>query len=153
MSLTDGVLLLFTASLTGWLLFDEVVTGWLKGPTILRIALLRQKRIDGAIFVGLLIILLYNNIYYSGGESARWLLSLLLLIAVYITWIRSPAVLFKNEGFYYSSFFIKYSKISEINLSEDGVLIFKLNGKVSLISIKTRDITDLEKIYHVMTDC
>lgn len=148
MSLTEVVLLLFVVCLMGWLLFDEVVTGWLKGPTTLKVGLLRGKRIDGAIFIGLVAILLYNNIHNQGSALTNWLLSVLLLAGVYFVWLRRPMLLFKPEGFWYSSLFIPYSRIQKMNLSEDGVLVIGLESRNLLIRV--RNIDDLEQIYRTM---
>ncbi|ARU93095.1 DUF986 family protein [Tatumella citrea] len=148
MSLTEGILLLFAVCLTGWLLFDEVVTGWLKGPTTLKVGLLRGKRIDGTIFIGLVAILLYNNINHQGSALTNWLLSVLLLAGVYMIWLRRPMLLFKPDGFWFSSLYIPYSRIQKINLSEDGVLVISLESRNLLIRV--RNIDDLEQIYRTM---
>ncbi len=148
MSLTDAVLLLFSVCLIGWLVFDEIVTGWLKGPTTLKVSLLRGKRIDGSVFIGLVAILLYNNIHDQGAALTNWLLSLLLLSAVYLVWLRRPMLLLKPEGFWFSSLFIPYTRIQKINLSEDGVLVIGVESRNLLIRV--RNIDDLEQIYRTM---
>ncbi|MBS0855941.1 MULTISPECIES: DUF986 family protein [unclassified Tatumella] len=148
MSLTDSVLVLLSVCLLGWLLFDQVITGWLKGPTLLKVSLLRSKRIDGAIFIGLLAILLYNNINSAGEPLTGWLLSVLLVAGVYLVWLRRPALLLKPQGFWLCSLFIPYRAIHNIRLSEDGVLVIRLASRNLLIRV--RNIDDLEHIYRTM---
>ena len=149
MSLTDAAILLFTVCLMGWLLFEQVITGWLKGKTLLRVSLLRAKATDSMIFIVLVAILLYNNVASAGSPLTNWLLSLLLLCGIYLAWLRRPLLLFKPEGFWYGAIYIPYSRIQQLNLSEDGVLVAGL-GERNLL-IRVRDINDLEQIYHTLS--
>ncbi len=50
------------------------------GPTLLAIPLLRRGRIDSVIFVGLIVILIYNNVTNHGALITTWLLSALALM-------------------------------------------------------------------------
>jgi hypothetical protein len=50
--------------------------------------LLRRSRVDGIIFVGLIAILIYNNIASHGELITTWLLSALALMGLYLFWIR-----------------------------------------------------------------
>lgn len=145
MTLTDVVLLVFIVSLLGWAIYDEFIMGKLKGKTRLAVTLLRRNRIDSTIFVGLVGILIYNNITTNGTPVTTWLLSALALVAIYLSWIRQPKLLFKNEGFFFAGAWILYSRIKEINLSEDGVLVMQLEQRRLLIRV--RNIDDLENIY------
>ncbi|MCP2004960.1 UNVERIFIED_ORG: uncharacterized membrane protein YobD (UPF0266 family) [Buttiauxella agrestis ATCC 33320] len=122
----------------------------LKGKTLLKITLLRRNRIDSTIFVGLVAILIYNNVTTHGTPLTTWLLSALALLAIYISWIRQPKLLFKREGFFFANVWILYSRIKEMNLSEDGVLVMQLEQRRLLIRVKNID--DLEKIYKLMVD-
>ncbi len=144
MSLTDTVLLLFTLVLIGWLLFEQILTGFLKGKTLLKVSLLRRKSTDSVIFIVLVAILLYNNISSQGSPLTAWLLSLLLLTGVYLAWMRRPLLLLKPHGLWYGALFIPYSRIRQLNLSEDGVLVVGLEARNLLI--RARDIDDLEHI-------
>jgi uncharacterized membrane protein YobD (UPF0266 family) len=145
MTLTDVVLLVFIAVLLGWAIYNEFIMDKLKGTTRLAIPLLRRNRIDSTIFVGLVGILIYNNITANGTALTTWLLSALALVAIYLSWIRQPRLLFKNEGFFFAGAWILYSRIKEMNLSEDGVLVMQLEQRRLLIRV--RNIDDLEKIY------
>ncbi|HEY1844393.1 MAG TPA: DUF986 family protein [Buttiauxella sp.] len=148
MTLTDVVLLVFIILLLGWAIYDEFLLDRLKGKTRLSIPLLRRNRIDSTIFVGLVGILIYNNVTTHGTAITTWLLSALALVAIYISWIRQPKLLFKNEGFFFAGVWILYSRIKEMNLSEDGVLVMQLEQRRLLIRVKNID--DLEKIYKLL---
>jgi uncharacterized membrane protein YobD (UPF0266 family) len=148
MSLTDVVLVVFIVLLLGWAIYDEFIMERLKGKTRLAIPLLRRNRIDSTIFVFLIGILIYNNVTNHGTVVTTWLLSALALIAIYISWIRQPKLLFKNEGFFFAGVWILYSRIKEMNLSEDGVLVMQLEQRRLLIRVK--NIEDLEKIYNLL---
>lgn len=150
MTLTDVVLLVFIVLLLGWAIYDEFIMDKLKGKTLLKITLLRRNRIDSTIFVGLVAILIYNNVTTHGTALTTWLLSALALLAIYISWIRQPKLLFKSEGFFFANVWILYSRIKDMNLSEDGVLVMQLEQRRLLIRVK--DIDDLEKIYKLMVN-
>ncbi|WP_237932734.1 DUF986 family protein [Buttiauxella sp. S19-1] len=150
MTLTDVVLLVFIVLLLAWSIYDEFIMDKLKGKTLLKITLLRRNRIDSTIFVGLVAILIYNNVTTHGTPLTTWLLSALALLAIYISWIRQPKLLFKREGFFFANVWILYSRIKEMNLSEDGVLVIQLEQRRLLIRVKNID--DLEKIYKLMID-
>lgn len=150
MTLTDVVLLVFIVLLLGWAIYDEFIMNKLKGKTLLKITLLRRNRIDSSIFVGLVVILIYNNVTTNGTALTTWLLSALALLAIYISWIRQPKLLFKSEGFFFANVWILYSRIKEMNLSEDGVLVMQLEQRRLLIRVK--DIDDLERIYKLMVN-
>lgn len=148
MSITDSVLLLFVAALLAFALYDEVVMPRRKGETLLTVPLLRRSRTDGAIFVGLLVILIYNNSVNGGSSLTMWLLFALALLGIYLFWIRAPKAIFKSHGFFFANAWIEYNRIKEMNLSEDGVLVMQLEQRRLLIRV--RNIDDLEKIYRVM---
>ncbi|HKM96104.1 MAG TPA: DUF986 family protein [Buttiauxella sp.] len=148
MTLTDVVLLVFIVLLLAWAIYDEFIMDKRKGKTLLKITLLRRNRIDSTIFVGLVAILIYNNVTTHGTPLTTWLLSALALLAIYISWIRQPKLLFKTEGFFFANVWILYSRIKEMNLSEDGVLVLQLEQRRLLIRVKNID--DLEKIYKLM---
>jgi len=148
MTITDSVLLLFVAALLAFALYDEVVMLRRKGETLLTVPLLRRSRTDGAIFVGLLVILIYNNSVNGGSSLTMWLLFALALLGIYLFWIRAPKAIFKRQGFFFANAWIEYNRIKEMNLSEDGVLVMQLEQRRLLIRV--RNIDDLEKIYRVM---
>lgn len=148
MTLTDVVLVVFIALLLAFAIYDEFVMDKLKGKTLLKIPLLRRNRVDSAIFVFLVGILIYNNVTAQGTPLTTWLLSALALMAIYLSWIRQPKILFKSHGFFFANVWVEYNRIKEMNLSEDGVLVMQLEQRRLLVRVKNID--DLEKIYKLM---
>jgi Predicted membrane protein len=145
MTITDFVLVLFIVALLAYAIYDQFIMPRLKGPVLLAIPLLRRGRVDGIIFVGLVAILIYQNINAHGQVMTTWLLCALALMGFYLFWIRTPKIIFKSEGFYFSNVWIAYSRIKEMNLSEDGVLVMQLEQRRLLVRV--RNIDDLESIY------
>ncbi len=146
MSVTDLVLVVFIALLLIYAIYDEFIMNMMKGKTRLQVHLKRKNKLDCMIFVGLIGILIYNNVMAHGAPLTTYLLVGLALVAVYISYIRWPKLLFKNTGFFYANTFIEYSRIKSMNLSEDGILVINLEQRRLLIQVKKLD--DLEKIYN-----
>ncbi len=81
MTITDLVLILFIAALPGLRDLRSVHHApAVTAPTLLAIPLLRRGRIDSVIFVGLIVILIYNNVTNHGALITTWLLSALALM-------------------------------------------------------------------------
>lgn len=148
MTMTDIVLGVFIVALLAFAIYDEFIMPRRHGETLLTIPLLRRTRTDGAIFVGLLAILIYNNSASGGSLLTMWLLFALILMGIYLFWIRAPKAIFKTQGFFFANAWIKYNRIKEMNLSQDGVLVMQLEQRRLLIRV--RNIDDLEKIYHIL---
>ncbi|HGM5489801.1 TPA: DUF986 family protein [Serratia fonticola] len=146
MSLTDSVILIFIVLMLAYALYDEFGMNLLKGKTLLKVQLKRSNRLDCLIFVGLVAILIYQNVTSQGAPITTYLLISLALIALYISYIRWPKMLFKATGFFYANAFIDYRRIKAMNLSEDGFLVIDLEQRRLLIQVTHLD--DLEKIYH-----
>lgn len=144
MTITDIVLILFVVALLAWAIYDELIMPKRHGETLLALPLLRRSRIDGFIFAGLLVILIYNNVTNNGSVLTTWLLCALVLLSHYLFWIRSPKIIFKTTGFFFANVWIEYSRIQKMNLSEDGVLVMQLEQRRLLIRVKNID--DLERI-------
>lgn len=145
MSLTDGVILIFILLMLAYALYDEFGMNLMKGKTLLKVQLKRSNRLDCLIFVGLLAILIYRNVTSQGAPITTYLLISLALIAVYISYIRWPKMLFKATGFFYANAFIDYRRIKAMNLSEDGILVIDLEQRRLLIQVT--HLGDLERIY------
>lgn len=150
MTVTDSVLLAFVVALFAFAIYDEFVMPRRQGASLLTVPVLRRSRTDGAIFVGLLAILIYNNTMNGGSPLTLWLLSALALLGIYLFWIRAPKIIFKERGFFFANVWIEYNRIKEMNLSEDGVLVMQLEQRRLLIRV--RNIDDLEKIYKVIVN-
>ncbi len=147
MTITDIVLILFVVALLAWAIYDELIMPKRHGETLLALPLLRRSRIDGFIFAGLLVILIYNNVTNNGSVLTTWLLCALILLSHYLFWIRSPKIIFKTSGFFFANVWIEYSRIQKMNLSEDGVLVMQLEQRRLLIRVKNID--DLERISQI----
>ncbi len=147
MSVTDIGLVVIIALALAFALYDEFIVDWiLKGKTKLKIGLRRQSRIDGLIFIGLVLILVYQNINNNGTVITTTLLLILIAMAAYLAYIRRPKIIFKQEGFFYANVFIRYTRIKNMNLSEDGYLVIDLEQRRLLIQVQQLD--DLETIYN-----
>lgn len=148
MTVTDIVLVLFIVALMAYAIYDEFIMPRRNGETLLSLPLLRRGRIDGFIFAGLIVILIYNNVTSNGALLTTWLLCALALMTIYLFWIRSPKIIFKKHGFFFANVWIEYNRIKEMNLSEDGVLVMQLEQRRLLIRVKNID--DLEKISRLL---
>ena len=150
MSLTDYAIIVFIALFLVFALFDEFLMESLQGKTQLKILLQRRNKLDSLIFIGLVAILIYNNVIHQGKQVTTFLLMALALIAAWTFWIRRPRLLLKKKGFFYANAWIAWSRISAMNLSEDGILVIQLERRRLLIHVKELD--DLEKIYQFMIE-
>ncbi|WLS77127.1 DUF986 family protein [Erwinia pyri] len=148
MSLTDYLIILFILLFLAYAIYDELIMTRLKGPTLLKVFLQRSNKLDSLIFVGLVSILIYQNIVNQGPRVTTTLLMVLAFLSVYLFWIRLPKLLFKPQGFWYANIFIDYSRIKTMNLSEDGILVIELESRRLLIHVRKLD--DLETIYQFM---
>lgn len=148
MNITDWILILMAGALFVWAAYNDLVITLLRGKTRLKVPLLKRKPVDNAIFIFLIAILIYKNNQGHGPLLTTWLLVALILLALYQGWLRQPELVFKDQGFYYNGIWIAYSRIKQMNLSEDGVLVMQLERRRLLIRV--REIDDLEKIYKFM---
>jgi uncharacterized membrane protein YobD (UPF0266 family) len=150
MFLTDYLIVLFIVFILIYAIYDELMMDRLHGPTRLKVLLQRRNKLDSLIFIGLLAILLHKNVSDQGPQVTTLLLMALGALAAWLFWIRAPKLLLKQEGFFYANVFIRWERISAINLSEDGVLVIALENRRLLIHVRQLD--DLEKIYQVMLE-
>lgn len=150
MSLTDYVIVLFITLLLLYAIYDELITDRLNGKTGLKVLLQRRNKLDSLIFVGLIALLLYQNVHNHGPQITTTLLLVLIFVSLYLFWFRRPKLLFKAGGFYYANIFIAYRRIKSMNLSEDGILVIELEKRRLLIHVRKLD--DLENIYQFMVE-
>ncbi len=150
MSTTDIVLIIMIGLAVIFALCDEFLLPRRYGPTQLQVPLTRVNRLDSLIFIGLVVILIYQNINNAGTVLTTTLLLCLIAMAIYLSYIRRPKLLFKSTGFVYAYLFFSYSRIKNMNLSEDGILVFELENRQLLIRVQQLD--DLERIYNFMID-
>ncbi|MDT0176747.1 DUF986 family protein [Enterobacter sp. BRE11] len=150
MTLTDGLIALCIAALLLFSLYHDVILPRRKGPTRLSVALRRRHKIDSLIFIGLLAILLWNNVTHQGPQLTTTLLMVLLFLAFWLFWLRRPVLLMKRDGLFYGGVWIDYARIQSLNLSEDGILVMQLEQRRLLIAVQQLD--DLERIYHTLME-
>ncbi|WP_323835569.1 DUF986 family protein [Photorhabdus africana] len=150
MNLNDIALTGLIVLMLAFAVYDEFVVNFLKGKTHLQIKLKRKHKIDALIFIILILIVVYNNITAYGSRLTTYLLLFTILVTIYIAYIRSPKLFFKNNGFFYANTFISYSRIKTMNLSEDGILVIGLENKKLYISVSQID--DLERIYKFLIE-
>ncbi|MFT8210127.1 MAG: DUF986 family protein [Symbiopectobacterium sp.] len=120
MSTTDIVLIVVIALMLAYAIYDEFIQPLRQGGTRLLVPLRRTNR------------LLTTTLLIS-----------LVVISIYLSYIRRPKLLFKASGFIYANIFIPYTRIRNMNLSEDGILVVELEKRLLLISVQQLD--DLEK--------
>ncbi|ACR68899.1 DUF986 domain-containing protein [Edwardsiella ictaluri] len=142
MSLTDIALLVFIVLFLLYAIYDEAIMPRQRSATLLRVNLKRRNKADSLIFIGLLAILVYRNISDQGAPFTTWLLATLMVVAIYIFYLRWPKLLFKQQGFYYGNVFIDYARIRGMNLSEDGFLVIDLEKRRLLIQVANLDSLD-----------
>ncbi|URQ59368.1 DUF986 family protein [Pantoea alhagi] len=150
MSLTDIVLVLFIALLLLYAIYDQWMMPRRHGPTLLQVPLQRRSKVDNIIFIVLIMILIYNNVAQQGPVITTTLLMALIVVSVYLSWIRTPQLLLKKQGLFFANAWVNYDRIKGMNLSEDGILVIQLENRNLLIRVRKLD--DLEKIYHVIVE-
>ena len=150
MSTTDIVLVALIGLAVVFALCDEFLLPLRYGPTRLQVPLQRVNRLDSLIFIGLVVILIYQNINNAGTVLTTTLLLCLIAMTIYLSYIRRPKLLFKSTGFVYAYLFFSYSRIKNMNLSEDGVLVLELGNRPLLIRVQQLD--DLDRIYKFMIE-
>ena len=82
MTATDIVLVLFIIALLAYAIYDEFIMPRRHSETLLSLPLLPRGRVDAIIFVGLIAILIYNNVTSHGALLTTWLLCALALMAI-----------------------------------------------------------------------
>ncbi|OTA15783.1 hypothetical protein Xvie_02385 [Xenorhabdus vietnamensis] len=150
MGLNDIILMVLIVLMLAFAIYDEFVINQLKGKTLLNIKLTRKHRIDALIFIILITIIIYNNVMSHGNQFTTYLLSFIILVTLYLGYIRSPKLIFKKYGFYHINRFFSYESIKEMNLSEDGILMMDLEQNKIYIFVTKLD--DLEKIYQFLVN-
>lgn len=148
MPLTQILLIIFILMLLAWAIYDDIILDRRRGPTLLKVTLLRRSPVDITIFSALIAIVIYNNLTTDGPALTTWLLGCTLLLAIYLGWLKQPKIRFKSQGLFYAGTWIDYRRISAMNLSEDGILVMKLEQKN--LYIRVRNIDDLESIYKLL---
>ncbi|MCG9947996.1 DUF986 family protein, partial [Providencia rettgeri] len=126
MTFNDAILAIIILLMLVYAIYDEFIQHLLKGKTLLKINLKRKHRIDAIIFIVLICIVIYTNIVRHGNLLTTYLLLVTIFMSIYLAFIRTPKLFFKQTGFYFANTFILYERIKTMNLSEDGILIIGL---------------------------
>ncbi|KPD02670.1 DUF986 family protein [Moellerella wisconsensis] len=148
MSLNDIILAIIILLMLAYAIYDEFIQPTRQGKTLLKIKLKRKHRVDAVIFIVLVSIVIYTNITRDGNLLTTYLLLATILMAIYLAFIRSPKLLFKQDGFYFANTFILFNRIKTMNLSEDGILIVGLEK--NKLYIRVTQLDDLQKIYNFL---
>lgn len=148
MTLNDSILAIIILLMLLYAIYDEFIQHLLKGKTLLKVNLKRKHRADAIIFIVLICIVIYTNISRHGSMLTTYLLMVTILMAVYLAFIRTPKLFFKQKGFYFANTFILFDRIKTMNLSEDCILIVGLEHKK--IHIQVSQLDDLQRIYEFL---
>ncbi|WP_272692454.1 DUF986 family protein [Providencia sp. PROV164] len=148
MTFNDAILAIIILLMLVYAIYDEFIQHLLKGKTLLKINLKRKHRIDAIIFIVLICIVIYTNIVRHGNLLTTYLLLVTIFMSIYLAFIRTPKLFFKQTGFYFANTFILYERIKTMNLSEDGILIIGLEQKKIYIKVSHPD--DLQRIYEFL---
>ncbi len=127
-----------------YVFYDQFGMNYLKGKTILKIALKKRAKIDAIIFILLIIVILYQ-VRLQVPAITLYLLSISILLSIYIAFIRYPQIIFKEKGFFFENIYISYQKIQQVNLTEDHKFVIDLTNTKRLI-IQLANENDKEKV-------
>lgn len=95
MIIMDLVLIFFIVVFLVFVIYDQFIMFCCNGFILLVIFLFWCGCIDSVIFVGLIVIFIYNNVMNYGVLITIWLLSVLVLMGFYIFWICVLKIIFK----------------------------------------------------------
>ncbi|WP_163654601.1 DUF986 family protein [Listeria sp. PSOL-1] len=149
-TITDLFLLILNIGALLFIIYDGLILTLWKGQTRLKVNLKSRNRSDSYIFVGLIALLLFSNIFRDGAFSTTILLAIMEILFLFICFIRQPKVIFKENGLFYRVIFYPYIQIERVNLSEDGILVLETGRQRLLLFAKNPD--DLQKILTFLKD-
>ncbi|MDY4280944.1 MAG: DUF986 family protein [[Pasteurella] mairii] len=128
--LLAGILLFFAFAI-----YDQIGMDRLKGKTRLKVRLEKRAKSDALIFIGLILLFIYQT-QSNINPSTLFLLAMLIILSIYAAFIRSPMLVLKENGFFYGNWYFTYATIHQINLAEKNLLVVDLkNGKRLLIQL------------------
>jgi uncharacterized membrane protein YobD (UPF0266 family) len=151
MTWTITFLYLTFFGLLAYILYDDFLVRLFKGKTVLSVRLKKRNYIDQLVLAALLVIIFISNAIKGENNTVMNIVLILLILALlYNTFIKTPCVRFKSDGFFYGLSYTKYDQVKKMNLSEDGVLVVDTNRRRMLLY--ARKIEDLEKVLHVLVE-
>ncbi|WP_373766807.1 DUF986 family protein [Glaesserella sp.] len=143
--MTNSVLFIGIVLCFAFAIYDQVVMDKLKGQTKLTVPLQRQAGLDSGILIGLIVLSIIQGIQIGIEPLTLYLLVTCIILCVYSAFIRFPRLLLKEQGFFFGNIYFDYSKVKQINLAENNILVIDLNnGRRLLVRIKQQD--DVEKV-------
>lgn len=132
-----------------FLIHDRILQARRHGRSILVVPLCRRHKMETLFFVLMMIYLIIERQRAPHPLLTIIELSLLILLLLYLGWIRRPHMHFKPNGFFFENIFIAKNRIHNLKLTEQGVLLIQLEHKQ--LRVHVLDLDDLEKIYHQLS--
>ncbi|EIJ67804.1 DUF986 family protein [Pasteurella bettyae] len=145
--MTNAILLICVLLFFAYSFYEQFGLDKRKGKTKLKLALKKQAKADAIIFIVLIGCLFgyQSNNVINIAPFTIFLLTTAVVLAIYTAFIRSPMLILKEKGFFYSNMFIEYDKIAQVNLAEGNIFVIDLtNTKRLLITLANPQ--DTEKL-------
>lgn len=149
MSWTTGFLGAYVILILLYLVYDYIIIDRLKGKTLLSLRLRKRNIMDTLIFAALFAFIAIINFFRGGDIIVTYLLIALVALYLILSYVRQPQVRFKQDGFFYGNFFVRYDAIEQMNLAEDGILAIIANKRRHLLY--ARNIDELEQMLPYFT--
>lgn len=143
--MTNIILLIGIAAVLAFAIYDQVIMPKLKGETKLIVQLQRQVKGDAWILIGLIALTMVYGVQNGIESLTIYLLAFSIILCVYVTFLRSPRLLLKEQGFFFANVFFEYANIHQINLAQSQIIVIDLkSGRRLLVRIQTPE--DIEKV-------
>ncbi|MCQ9712140.1 DUF986 family protein [Actinobacillus suis] len=143
--MTNIILLIGIVCVLAFAIYDQVIMPNLKGETKLTVQLQRQVKGDAWILIGLITLTMVYGVQNGIESLTIYLLAFSIILCVYVTFLRSPRLLLKEQGFFFANVFFEYANIHQINLAQSQILVIDLkSGRRLLVRIQTPE--DIEKV-------
>lgn len=143
--MTNIILLIGIAAVLAFAIYDQVIMPKLKGETKLVVQLQRQVKGDAWILIGLIALTMVYGVQNGIESLTIYLLAFSIILCVYVTFLRSPRLLLKEQGFFFANVFFEYANIHQINLAQSQIIVIDLkSGRRLLVRIQTPE--DIEKV-------
>ncbi|AIZ80261.1 DUF986 family protein [Actinobacillus equuli] len=143
--MTNIILLIGIAAVLAFAIYDQVIMPNLKGETKLTVQLQRQVKGDAWILIGLITLTMVYGVQNGIESLTIYLLAFSIILCVYVTFLRSPRLLLKEQGFFFANVFFEYANIHQINLAQSQIIVIDLkSGRRLLVRIQTPE--DIEKV-------
>ncbi|WP_150540259.1 DUF986 family protein [Actinobacillus vicugnae] len=143
--MTNLILLIGIIGILAFAIYDQVIMPKLKGETKLTVVLQPQVKGDAWILIGLISLSIIYGVQNGIEALTIYLLVFSIILCVYITFLRSPRLLLKEQGFFFANVFFEYTNIHQINLAESQIIVIDLkSGRRLLVRIQAPE--DVEKV-------